>query len=371
MGARENVPFVLLGAGLGKRVRLMQSARQQLGLPPAILVEWRDWLAQPALLDAALSHPCTFKIESPGDDPALHYRFLQEGCQLNGQPIPEIPEHGQLSVSASWFAGFSAAMERLAASLASRAHVRVFNAPHELLLMTDKLRCQQHLQSHQIKIPRLLGPIENFGHLQALLDEHGLDQVFVKARYGSSAAGVIAYRRNGRGAQQATTSAQLVQGAQGARIYNVKRLRRYDRPADIAQLVDLLAGQHAYAEAWLPKPRCGNGHYDVRVVTLGGEPAHQVARVGSRVMTNLHLDNRRAAIESLLDLTDQLALAQTARQAAAAFPASHVIGLDVVVRRGSAHVLEANAFGDLLPGLLHQGRDTYAGQLQTPLAHEA
>lgn len=363
-GACEGLPFVLLGVGSGKRVRLMQVARQELGLPPATVLEWRDWLAQPALLDAALARPCVLKIESPGDDPSLHYRLLREGCQILGQAVPPPPEHGQLSVSAGWFAGFSAAMQRIAASLARLPHVRVLNAPHELLLMTDKLRCQRHLEAHDVKIPRLLGPIENYDHLHALLSEHGIDQVFVKARYGSSASGVIAFRRNGRGAEQATTSAHLVQREDGARIYNDKRLRSYDRPSDIAQLVDFLAVQHAYAEAWLPKPRCGNGHYDVRVVTLGGAPAHRVARVGSRMMTNLHLDNRRAAIDTLLDVPDQLALAHAARQAAAAFPSSHVVGLDIVVRRGGAHVLEANAFGDLLPGLLCEGLDTYAGQLQ-------
>lgn len=370
-GAHAGLPFVLLGAGSGKRVRLMQMARRELGLPPATLVEWRGWLAQPALLDAALSRPCVLKIESPGDDPSLHYRLVQEGCQVLGRAIPPVPEHGELSVSACWFAGFSAAMQRIAASLAALPHVRVLNAPHELLLMTDKLRCQQHLEAHQITTPQLLGPIDNYDHLHALLNEHAIDQVFVKARYGSSAAGVIAYRRNGRGAEQATTSAHLVQSAEGARLYNVKRLRRYDRQSDIAQLVDLLAGQEAYAEAWVPKPRCGNGHYDVRVVTLAGATAHQVARVGSRIMTNLHLDNRRAAVDSLLDVPDQLALARAARQAAAVFPCSHVIGLDIVVRRGSASVLEANAFGDLLPGLLCQGLDTYAGQLQALVSHEA
>lgn len=370
-GAREGLPFVLLGVGAGKRVRMMQMARQELGSAPATLVEWRDWLAQPALLDAALARPCMLKIESPGDDPSLHYRLLQDGCRLLGQAVPAVPEHGELSVSAGWFSGFSAALQRIAASLATLPHVRVLNAPHELLLMTDKLRCQQHLAAHRVKIPQLLGPIDHYDHLQALLNAHAMDQVFVKARYGSSASGVIAFRRNGRGAVQATTSAHLVHSAEGPRLYNNKRIRRYDRQSDVAQLVDLLAAQHAYAEAWVPKPRCGDGHYDVRVVTLGGTPAHRVARVGSRMMTNLHLDNRRAEIETLLDAPDQLALAHAARQAAAAFPSSHVIGLDIVVRRGSAHVLEANAFGDLLPGLLYEGRDSYAGQLQVFKSDEA
>ena len=49
------------------------------------------------------------------------------------------------------------------------------------------------------------------------------------------------------------------------------------------------------------------------------------------------------------------ALEAAAAQAARAFPHSHVTGYDLVVRHGQAHVLEANAFGDLLPGLLWQG----------------
>jgi glutathione synthase/RimK-type ligase-like ATP-grasp enzyme len=361
-------PFVLLGVGAGKRVRLMQAARVALALPPARLVEWRDWLAQPALLDVALARPCVLKIESPGDDPGLYYTLLKEGCQALGEAAPRPPDHGELSLSAAWFTGLTRAMQRIAATLARLPQVRVLNAPDELLLMTDKLRCQQHLQAHRVPVPQLLGVVEGYAHLRAVLDEHRLDRVFVKARYGSSASGVIAYRRNRHGAEQATSSAHLVHGPDGARLYNDKRLRHYGRQADIVQLVDLLATQGAYAEAWLPKPRHGKGHYDLRVLTIGGQPAHRVARIGEAMMTNLHLDNRRAAVDALLDAADQAALAKAARQAAASFPASHVIGLDIVARHGQAHVLEANAFGDLLPGLLHQGLDSYAGQLQAYLA---
>ncbi len=85
LGTGPSLPFVLLGVGAGKRVRLMQAARQDLGLPPAIVVEWRDWLVRATLLEAALARPCVFKIEAPGDDPSLHYLLLQEGCQLLGR----------------------------------------------------------------------------------------------------------------------------------------------------------------------------------------------------------------------------------------------------------------------------------------------
>lgn len=355
-------PLVLLAVGNGKRARLMRAACSELGREPPLLVEWEAWLDQPRLLDKALAHPCLFKIETPGDDPALHYRLLRDGCAALGHAPPAPPEHGELSVSGAWFAGFTRAMDRLTAQLADLPHVQVMNPPPDLLAMTDKLACQQRLLAHGAPIPTLLGPVQGYRQLRAMLDEHRLDQVFVKTRYGSSAAGVLAYRRDKRGREQATTSAQL---SQDGRLYNVKRLRRYEQRADIEQVIDLLARQESYAETWVAKPRTGNGHYDLRVLTLGGRPAHRIARVGERMMTNLHLDNRRADPASLLGPAGAAALDTAARQAASAFPRSHLIGLDIVVNKGKAHVLEANGFGDLLPGLLWEGRDTYAGQLHT------
>lgn len=354
--------LVLLGVASGKRIRLTQQARRDAGLPPAEVLEWRDWLAAPERLSSMLDQPCVFKLEPAGDDPAVQASLLADGCMAAGIAKPGPLEHGELAVSGAWFIGLEQALLRLEQQLAAMPHVRVMNAPREALLMTDKLACQQHLAGHGVPVPPVLGVVEGYDHFRFLLEQHGLDRAFLKTRYGSSASGVVAYRRNRRGAEQATTSAQLVQGAGGPRLYNSKRMSRYHLAGDVKSLVNLLAGQQAYAEAWLPKPRAGNGHYDIRVLTLGGQPAHRVARIGTRMMTNLHLDNRRAATDSLLDAASSTALESVARQAAQAFPASHVIGLDVVAQRGAAHVLEANAFGDLLPGLLWQGQDTYTAQ---------
>lgn len=357
--------FVLLGVASGKRIRLTQQARSDAGLPPAEVLEWRDWLDVPERLNGMLDRPCVFKVDSPGDDPAVQALLLADGSIAEGMDTPGPLEHGEIAVSGAWFKGLERALQRLEQQLAAAPHVRVMNSPREALLMTDKLACQQHLAKHEVPVPPVLGMLEGYDHFQSLLDRHGLDRAFIKTRYGSSASGVVAYRRNRRGDEQATTSAQLVQGPGGPRLYNAKRMSRYHLAADVRSLVDLLATQQAYAEAWLPKPRAGNGHYDIRVLTLGGRPAHRVARIGARMMTNLHLDNRRAATDSLLDSASSAALESVARQAAQAFPASHVIGLDLVAHRGQAHVLEANAFGDLLPGLLWQEQDTYAAQWES------
>jgi hypothetical protein len=47
------------------------------------------------------------------------------------------------------------------------------------------------------------------------------------------------------------------------------------------------------------------------------------------------------------------------------FPGSLYAGVDIAISPNFAehHVLEVNAFGDLLPGLLHQGLDTYEAEV--------
>ena len=355
--------MLLLATQGSKRVRLLQAARAHLRLPPAQVLEWRDWLRQPALFEDSLRQPGLLKIEPPGDDPAAHLLLLQAGCRLLERPPVAAPAHGELLAMDAWFAGFTSAMTTLALQLADLPQTRVLNAPAEISLMTDKLACQRHLAAHGVPIPALLGPVHGYDHLQSLLHEHQLDRIYLKPRYGSSASGVVAYRRNKAGRQQATTSAALYPTEGITRLMNSKRMARYESEHDIAALVDALAAQELYAEAWLNKPRCGDSHYDLRVVTLAGQPAHRVARIGKRMMTNLHLDNRRGDAAGLLNAADLAALEAASAQAARAFPHSHVTGYDLVVRQGQAHVLEANAFGDLLPGLLWQGIDTYTAQL--------
>jgi hypothetical protein len=137
-------------------------------------------------------------------------------------------------------------------------------------------------------------------------------------------------------------------------------MRRYDRGDEVRRVVDAIAKQGAYAETWLAKPRLGVNHFDLRVLALDGRAAHQVARIGASIMTNLHLDNKRADPALLLDSLQLERVTAAVERAAGVFAASRLIGFDLVVNGSSVHVLEANAFGDLLPGLLCQGHDTHA-----------
>ena len=359
-------PCVVLGVAASKRTRGLQAARAALGRVPARIVEWRDWLASPSLLDDALAAGGRLKLEPPGDDVQAHAMLVARGAARLGRAACAPLQHGELCGTDVWFAGFEDALAQLEAQLAAHPRADVVNAPSEIALMTDKWHCQQHLAARGLPTPALLGRVAGFDEFDALLRRHGVDRVFLKSRYGSSAAGVVAYRRNARGDEQATTSAHLVETLDVPRLFNDKRIRTYTRRAEIVRVIDLVAAQDAYVEAWVGKPRCGAGHFDLRVLALAGAPAQRVARVGLRPMTNLHLDSRRADPATLMSDTELALMEHTTRQAAAAFPRSRVIGFDLVVRGARAAVLEANAFGDLLPGLLWQGQNAWAAAEATP-----
>lgn len=351
--------LLALGVVGGRRMRGLQDAARRHGGIELQCVDYADALRDPDAFHARVASGIALKIDSPGDDAWVQHQLSLRGWQANaGSPgsltaAPQPLAVGELMPTRDWFAGFAAFLRALPATAAPLTPVE------DILLMTDKLNCQRHLGAHGVATPPLLGAIAGHVHLLDLLDAAGLDRAFIKPRYGSSAAGVVAYRRNRRGDELAVTTVRSA----GGRRFNAKRMQRYTDAREIAALIDTLAADDAYAEAWIPKPRTAGGSYDFRVVLVDGKPQHRIARVNDAPMTNLHLDARRAPVEALLEESGLNALLDTAQATAHAFPDSRLAGLDILVRGSRAWVLEANAFGDLLPRLSWQGRDTYEAQL--------
>jgi hypothetical protein len=89
-------------------------------------------------------------------------------------------------------------------------------------------------------------------------------------------------------------------------------------------------------------------------------------------MTNLHLGNRRGELSAVAERmgTDAWRDAlRTCERAAAIFPGSLHLGVDLLICPDYCRhaVLEANAFGDLLPGVLSEGVDTYEAEVRAAL----
>lgn len=353
--------LLLVGPADSRRIAWLQRALLEQGSAPARVVGYESLLRDASMLQDAVAPGTVVKLESPGESPGVHAALLLRGWESSGctGAAPETMARGELAHQHLWFAGFRRLLESLPTGL------RYLNRPVDLVCMADKLACQQRLAAAGVAVPAMLGPILGYEDLRERLRKEGRSRVFVKARYGSSGAGVLAYACNARGDEVAYGSAELVEQGGRHRIFNSLRQRRYRRRDEIARLVDLLAAQGAYLEQWIPKPewpgRTG-AHFDVRVVALDGQPRQRVARIGEGALTNLHLGNERGRLDARLDRAAMRALESATTLAAAAFPDSRSIGFDLIVRGCRTWVLEANGFGDLLPDLRHRGRTTYEDQ---------
>lgn len=323
-------------AASARRTALLQAVRRHGGVLRAL--DYRS-----ACEAAALPGAEVYKFDAPGQNEALDHWFLGIGAQQRGEAAPPPRAPGEIHARACWFAGFAAALHRIAVKAPA---ARWLNSAESILGMTDKWSCQQHLAAHGLRIPPLLGRVDSFAHLESLMAAHGCTQVFVKPRFGSSGSGVIALRRSAQ-RWQAISSVRLIAG----RLFNQLRVRALcDRHA-IASLVDhLLAATPCYVEGWIPKPRVpgtADSSFDLRVIAWHGQLRQCIARVAATPISNLHLGNLRIA-PHWLSGPQRAAIAQTVSQVAAAFPGAQVCGLDLIVRARDVVVLEVNAFGDHL-----------------------
>lgn len=362
--AMTQAPMVLVGQPDHRRTHLLQAALKQRGLAPARVVDYATMLDDPQRLAESLTDDAVIKLDSPGESTELHDALLHRGWICSGEQgaPPTLLAHGELAHQHLWYVGLAELLRKLHRAAGS---ARWLNPPEDILRMCDKWHCQQNLIAAGIATPPLLGLIDGYDTLRRLSGQHDCDRIFVKARYGSSAAGVLAYRRHRDGREIAYASTALVESTNGVQLFNTLTPQRYTDSRSIAALVDTLAVQGAYAERWIAKPRApghAGHHFDLRVVAFGGEPRQRVARIADRPMTNLHLGNRRGDPQMLLDATRTAAIEDCVRKAAAVFPDSAMIGFDLIPGHDTCHVLEANAFGDLLPGLHWHGADAYDDQ---------
>ncbi len=377
--------MIVLGNPGDSRVDLFQAALRARDLPPAAVIAYADLLAGRIDLAVALAPGSLLRIESPGRNPEVERALLARGAGaaaeegspgIDRESAPRLPvDRGRILYPRQWYLGFRSLLSEIT-EIAGRRNgaVRFTSHPADIAEMFDKRLCHARLQAAGIRVPPALPAVRGYEELRSRMREAGLSRVFVKLNHGSSASGVVALS-TAPGKQLAWTTVEMVPGADGPRLYNSRRLRRYETASEVAALIDALAPHGVHTEAWVPKAGLDGAVCDLRLVTVGGRPEQAVLRLSRGPLTNLHLLNRRAdpallrvrmpagAWESLLD---------TCRQVAAQFPRTLHMGIDLAVRAGFRDhaVLEVNAFGDLLHGVHIDGRNTYASEVAclTPAA---
>jgi glutathione synthase/RimK-type ligase-like ATP-grasp enzyme len=272
-----------------------------------------------------------------------------------------------------WFLAWRRLLLDLSAWAARHALSSTWLSPPEnVICMFDKLACHRELQNASISVPPLLGVPRDFDQLWELMRQSGRRRVFLKPCHGSSASGVVAFEA-GRNELQAFSTTELVEAADGLRLYNRRQIRTWRGVAEVRALVDAVCGERCLAQVWIPKAGMFGRPFDLRVVVIGGRARHVMMRLGRGPMTNSQLLGGKGDVELLRRGMGQeawlrmLGICEDAM--AKCFPRSLYAGLDVLIEPDfrTAHILEVNAFGDLLPRILCEGRDTYTSEIEAAL----
>ncbi len=139
------------------------------------------------------------------------------------------------------------------------------------------------------------------------------------------------------------------------------------QPDEVARALDSLLAEGSRAEREHPKLRRDGHHVDYQVLTIAGRLALVVARQSRHPIANLHLGglgDEVAAVRQRIDADVWSRMETTCAQLAQASDC-HQLGFDVLFEPNgrSCRMVEANAFGHLLPGLRREGRDVYETQV--------
>lgn len=365
--------WAFLGNPKNRRCQFFVEAVQHSGAAPPILCAYEDLLAGRIHLGEVLAQADLLRLESPGEDPAVLQYLLQWGADHPDLGLaPRCPsdhiailaaQHGRLAYQRQAYLGYHRLLHTMDQQLQPLPQLQLVNSLDFIRCCFNKALCQDHLAAAGVLVPPRLGVVVGYDDLRAQLRAQGWSAAFIKPWHGSSAAGVLAYRQQGD-REQVTTSIEIVHTKEGIALYNSLKLRTYRDRATIALLVNTLAQEGVWVERWLPKAGLDGHALDVRIVVIGGQAGHAVVRQSRSPLTNLHLGNRRgslAAVRARLGEAGWRRLLDLAEQAAAALPPHTYVGLDVLIHRDwqQMAVLEANAFGDLLPRIVHQGKTTY------------
>lgn len=369
-------PWVVVGNPENRRVAFFQQALASRGLPAARVLSYEELLSGRASIESVPANAIV-RIDSPGENFAVEKLLLAAGeppavaqaaPTISRRKLSELTEdRGRILWPRQWYLGLASVLNQWCSALRGRDNVRWSSHPRDIVVMFDKYRCQSMYLTSGIPHPNVLWKVFSFEELHAGMAETGWERVFVKLANSSSASGVVAIHHH-RGRWAATTSTELVRTGGETRLYNSLKLRRYTDLDDIRTLVDALAAHKVVVEQWLPKASIAGRVFDLRVLVIGGAPQHMVVRTSKSPLTNLHLGNRRGDLDVLLArLTPEQrdALDATCRRVAGCFPTTLHAGLDVLFTPGlrAHYVLEVNAFGDLLPGVLNEGRTTYEAEV--------
>jgi hypothetical protein len=349
-----------------------RAALNRCGQDEPLLITWEEVAANPERVLSSLLPDDILRIDSPGAD-ASAWACLAErgGGRLSGDYLA-----GRWQPGFHRFSGLAAVLKSVDEIVEKRG-LRVLAHPQDILIMSDKDTCRKHLSQIGVRLPPALPDCANYTDFICAMAHQNWTRAFIKPRWGSSGAGIIAYQRSGWNTdakEQAVTTLSHERVGGELQLFSTKSFHTVRDPNELHAMIDQILADGAVIERWIPKIAVAGGPVDLRFVSIAGRLRHRIARVGSGPITNLHLDARRLDVDKFMELASaekRALIIETATSVAKAFPRSWYLGMDILVTHGFRDVLvcEANAWGDLLPGLEHEGEDTFTAEIRSLLEH--
>ena len=376
--------IIVIGAGGGERAERFTAAATAAGFASPRLFSWVDVLRAPERIEAALvaASPTFLRLEAHDGNFDSWLALAEAGaCAIaasGGEPLTSsrleplrdepglIWRHDLRLMHRQAYLGLNDLAMR-AAQAAQRTGATLLNDPEAIAICGDKNRCHSAMRGMGLSVPDTFDVEEcTFEALLAAMEREKRLRVFVKPRYGSSAAGIVALAVSAYGVT-AWSPAQVVDSGSARAIYACKRVRKFNRPGEVAALTEAVLSSGAQIEAWIPKAGHDGSTVDLRLLTIAGEPQHLVLRQAGSPITNLHLGARRGEAASFLGRLHEGVWETVCEEAglfAQRFPRTLQLSFDIAVpvALNRHYFLEANAFGDLLRRTTHNGLDPYAAQ---------
>ena len=377
--------LVLIGNASSRRTALLAAAaRRRFPHLTVELVPWVDLIAERADLRQIVRNGDCVRIDSPGKDFEAERMLLRAGAEP-GDPLAATPdevtvsveqmdqlsdERGRIHWPAVWSRGLCRTLGRIGQQLTECDPHFAVNDPGEIQTMFDKTATHARLEQAGIPVVPAIGRIQSYDELVEKMRQNRWQQAFVKLAYGSSASGAVAVRMS-RSRIAAFTTVQFdgTDNEGHPKLYNTRRIRELRSTAEVAAVVNAVCRHVAHAERWVPKAGIDGKTFDLRVVVIGVNACHMVARLSKSPITNLNLLNERGDPARVRERSGEAAWTaaiSSCEAAMRAFPRSLHAGIDLLFVSGFQRhaVLEVNAFGDLLPGVSWRGMDTYEAELE-------
>jgi hypothetical protein len=372
--------FLVVGNPENRRVTLFQEALAKQGLPAARVVAWLDLVRDASALAEVPDEPLLVRVDSFGECFEVERALLVRGFEdargagvatLSPRALASLREdRGKILAPRQHHLGLLRVLADIERVFAEKRAWRILNPIASIVALFDKRTTSRTYASLGVPVPRALEEVGSPDELREAMGAARMQAVYVKLSCASSASCLAIYEARSEALQHGAVTTTIEVAKAG--YYNSRRLRRYTTRERVDAILAFLLHEGSQVEESVPKARLDGAFFDCRVVVISGEPAFTVVRTSQQPITNLHLGGQRgdlARMQELVPVSVREAAMESCRAVHAAHGALHV-GVDLMYEEnlGGHRVLEANAFGDLLPNLTRDGLSVYEWEIRAALA---